>query len=80
VASRLGSGLFTFLVEWLASVVSLPPGNVIWSSLPAPLNDVIYLFTSGIGNLSLYKLWLEIRGLLNGLLKRNALFLGTLTQ
>ncbi len=33
------SALFTFLVGWHASIVSLPPGDVILAQLACPLND-----------------------------------------
>jgi hypothetical protein len=36
------SALFTFLVMWHTSVVSLPPGNVILTHLACPQNDVIF--------------------------------------
>jgi hypothetical protein len=36
------SGLFTFLVGWYTSAVSLPPGDVILVKLAWPLNDVIF--------------------------------------
>jgi hypothetical protein len=49
------SALFTLLVGWHISAVSLPPGDVILVQLACPLNDVIFLFTSGIINLPLYK-------------------------
>jgi len=47
--------LFTFWFLWHAIAVSLPPGDVIFGQLAYPLNDVIFLFTKGITNLSLYK-------------------------
>jgi hypothetical protein len=34
---------------------SLPPGDIIFAQLASTLNDVIFLFTTGIINLSLYK-------------------------
>jgi hypothetical protein len=49
------SALFTFLVGWYASAVSLPPGDVIFAQLVCPLDGVIFLYTLGITNLSLYK-------------------------
>ncbi len=39
----------------LKSAVNLPPGDAIFAQLAYPLFDVIFLFTSGITNLSLYK-------------------------
>jgi hypothetical protein len=36
------SVLFTFLVGWHASAVSLPPVGVIFARLACPLNDVIF--------------------------------------
>jgi hypothetical protein len=42
------SALFTLLVRWHASAVSLPPGDVILAQLACPLNDVIFLFASGV--------------------------------
>ncbi len=44
-----------FFVGWHASAFSLPPGDVIFDQLACLLNDVIFLFTLGITNLSLYK-------------------------
>ncbi len=49
------SALFTFLVGWHASAVSLPPGDVIFAQLVCPLDDIIFLYTLGITNLYLYK-------------------------
>ena len=49
------SALFTLLVSWHASAVSLPPSDVILAELACPLNDVILCLHSGIINLSLYK-------------------------
>jgi hypothetical protein len=49
------SALFTFLVGWHASAVTLPQGDIILAQLACPLNNVIFLFTSGIAKLSLYK-------------------------
>ncbi len=34
--------LFTFLATWHASAVSLPPGDVIFTQVACPLNDVIF--------------------------------------
>jgi len=45
------------LVGWHASAVSLPPGDVIFVQLASSPNDIIFLFTLGITNLSLYKHW-----------------------
>jgi hypothetical protein len=39
----------------LTSVVSLPPGEVIFAQLACPLNDTIFCLQGGITNLSLYK-------------------------
>jgi hypothetical protein len=36
------SALFTFLVGWYASAVSLPPDDVIFAQLACPLNDIIF--------------------------------------
>ena len=36
------SALFTFLVRWLISTISLPPGDVILAWLACHLNDVIF--------------------------------------
>jgi hypothetical protein len=44
------SALFTFLVGWYGCAVSLPPSDVIFAQLACPLNNIIYLFTSGITN------------------------------
>jgi hypothetical protein len=49
------SALFNILVGWHASAVSFSPGDIIFAQLACPLNDVIFLFTSGLTNLSLYK-------------------------
>jgi hypothetical protein len=51
------SALFTLLVGWHASAVSLPPSDAFLAELACPLNEVIVLFTSGITSLSLYKHW-----------------------
>ncbi len=32
-------------------------GDVIWTQLAFPLNDIMFLFTLGVCNLSLYKHW-----------------------
>ncbi len=53
--------LFTLLVRWHASDVSLPPGAIILAELACPLNDVILRFTLGITSLSLFKHWLVPR-------------------
>jgi hypothetical protein len=41
------SALFTFVVGWHASAVSLPSGDVIVAQLASPLNDIIFSY---IGN------------------------------
>jgi hypothetical protein len=38
------SALFTFLVGWHASEVSLAPGDVILAQLACPLNEVIFVY------------------------------------
>jgi hypothetical protein len=46
------------LLFWLGGMTALfacPPVDVILAQLACPLNDVIFMFTSGITNLSLYK-------------------------
>jgi hypothetical protein len=35
------------LVWWQASAISLPKRDIIMAELARPLNDVIFLFTSG---------------------------------
>jgi hypothetical protein len=47
------TALFTFLVGWHASAVSLPPSDVILAQLAYPLSDVMLCLHSGITNLSL---------------------------
>jgi hypothetical protein len=42
------SALFSFLVKWHASAVSLPPGHIILAELAYPPNVIIFLFTSGV--------------------------------
>ncbi len=49
------SALFTNLVRWHASAVSLPLNNVILAQLACTLSDVMFCLHSGITNLSLYK-------------------------
>jgi hypothetical protein len=51
------SALFTYLVGWHTSAVSLPPSDVTLAQLAYPLSDVMFCLQSGILNLSLYKRW-----------------------
>jgi hypothetical protein len=40
------SALFTYLVRWYVSAVSLPPSDVILAQLDCPLSDIMfYSFT-----------------------------------
>ncbi len=48
--------LVYFLVGWHAGAVSLPLVNVISVQLACPLSDVLFLFRSGITNLSPFSL------------------------
>jgi len=54
------SSLFTNLVSWHTSVVSLPLTDVILAQLACPLSYVIFCLHSGITNLSLYKHWAHV--------------------
>jgi hypothetical protein len=39
--------MFTYLVGWHASAVSLPPADVIFAQLNCPLNDIIFFLHQG---------------------------------
>ncbi len=51
------SAMFSYIVGWHASAVSLPPSDVILAQLACLLSDVMFCLQSGITNLSLYKHW-----------------------
>ncbi len=44
------SALFTFLVGWHTSAVSVPPNDVTLAKLACPLSDVMFCLHSGITN------------------------------
>ncbi len=49
------SALFTYLVGWHASAVSLPPSDDILVQLAFPLSDIIFCLYSGLTDPSVYK-------------------------